>query len=44
MSEMKTDCGAVVNGSGKVIGKITMQDAIQAMARPRREDNGTRYK
>ncbi|MDB2390654.1 glycine betaine/L-proline ABC transporter ATP-binding protein [Alphaproteobacteria bacterium] len=44
MSEAKTDSGAVVNSAGKVIGKITMQDAIKAMARPRRAENGTRYK
>ena len=44
MSELKTDSGAVVNSAGKVIGKITMQDAIQAMARPIRAENGTRYK
>ena len=44
MSELKTDSGAVVNSAGKVIGKITMQDAIQAMARPLRAENGTRYK
>jgi len=44
MSEAKTESGAVVNSKGKVIGKITMQDAIQAMARPLRAENGTRYK
>ena len=44
MSDLKTDSGAVVNSAGKVIGKITMQDAIQAMARPIRAENGTRYK
>jgi CBS domain containing-hemolysin-like protein len=44
MSEAKTESGAVVNSKGKVIGKITMHDAIQAMARPLRAENGTRYK
>ena len=44
LNKSKTDCGAVVNGEGKVVGKITMKDAIQAMARPQRSETGTRYK
>jgi len=34
----------VVDTKGKVIGKITMKDAIKAMARSQRSETGTRYK
>jgi glycine betaine/proline transport system ATP-binding protein len=44
LNQTKTDIGAVVDGKGKVVGKITMKDAIQAMARPQRAETGTRYK
>lgn len=44
LSQSKTDSGAVVDGKGKVVGKINMRDAIQAMARPQRARTGTRYK
>ena len=44
MSQSKVISGAVVDGKGKVVGKITMKDAIQAMARPQRAETGTRYK
>jgi glycine betaine/proline transport system ATP-binding protein len=44
LNKSKTDSGAVVDGEGKVVGKITMKDAIQAMARPQRSETGTRYK
>ncbi|MGB1057999.1 MAG: quaternary amine ABC transporter ATP-binding protein, partial [Candidatus Puniceispirillaceae bacterium] len=44
LNQSKTDSGAVVDGKGKVVGKISMRDAIQAMARPQRADTGTRYK
>ena len=44
MSQSKVISGAVVDGKGKVIGKITMDDAINAMARPQRAETGTRYK
>ena len=44
MSESNVNSGAVVDSAGKVVGKITMQDAIQAMARPRRKETGKRYK
>ena len=44
LNKSKTDSGAVVDGEGKVLGKITMKDAIQAMARPQRSETGTRYK
>jgi glycine betaine/proline transport system ATP-binding protein len=44
LNQSKTDSGAVVDGKGKVVGKITMKDAIQAMARPQRSETGTRYK
>ena len=44
LNKSKTDSGAVVDGEGKVVGKITMKDAIQAMARPQRAATGTRYK
>jgi len=38
------DSGAVVGGDGKTIGKISMANAIAAMARPDRGDEGPRYK
>jgi len=38
------DSGAVVGDDGKTIGKITMANAIAAMARPDREIEGPRYK
>ena len=44
MNEAKSDVGAIVDKKGKVIGKISMQDAIRAMARPNRVDGGARYK
>ena len=44
LNRSKSDSGAVVNSDGKTIGKITMRDAIQAMARPKRAAVGTRYK
>ena len=44
MSESNVNSGGVVDSAGKVVGKITMQDAIQAMARPRRKETGKRYK
>jgi glycine betaine/proline transport system ATP-binding protein len=44
MSQSKVISGAVVDGKGKVVGKITMKDAISAMARPQRTETGTRYK
>jgi glycine betaine/proline transport system ATP-binding protein len=44
MNEAKSDVGAIVDKKGKVIGKITMDDAIRAMARPNRVDGGARYK
>ena len=44
MNEAKTDSGTVVDPMGKVIGKITMRDAIKAMSRPHRHETGTRYK
>ena len=44
LNRSKTYAGAIVDSKGKVIGKITMKDAIQAMARPQRETTGTRYK
>ena len=44
LNQSKTDTGAIVDSTGKVIGKITMKDAIQAMARPQRAANRTRYK
>jgi glycine betaine/proline transport system ATP-binding protein len=44
LNQSKTDAGAIVDSTGKVIGKITMKDAIQAMARPQRAATRTRYK
>ena len=44
LNQSKTDTGAVIDGKGKVIGKITMKDAIMAMARPQRSQTGARYK
>jgi glycine betaine/proline transport system ATP-binding protein len=38
------DSGAVIGDDGKTIGKITMANAIAAMARPDREIEGPRYK
>jgi len=38
------DSGAVTGEDGKTIGKITMANAIAAMARPDREIEGQRYK
>jgi glycine betaine/proline transport system ATP-binding protein len=38
------DSGVVVDKTGKTIGKITMQAAIAAMARPDRAADGARYK
>jgi glycine betaine/proline transport system ATP-binding protein len=44
LNQSKADSGAVVDTKGKVIGKITMKDAIKAMARSQRSETGTRYK
>ena len=44
LNQSKTDSGAVIDGNGKVVGKITMKDAIQAMARPQRSQTRARYK
>ncbi len=44
LNQSKADSGAVVDAKGKVIGKITMKDAIKAMARSQRSETGTRYK
>ena len=44
LNKSKTDTGAVIDGNDKVVGKITMKDAIQAMARPQRSEARTRYK
>ena len=44
LNQSKTDSGAVIDGKGKVIGKITMKDAIMAMARPKRSQTGARYR
>ena len=44
LNQSETESGAVVDDKGKVVGKITMKDAIQAMARPQRAETGTRYK
>ncbi len=44
LNQSKTDTGAVIDGKGKVIGKITMKDAIIAMARPQRSQTVARYK
>lgn len=38
------DSGAVVGDDGKTIGKISMKNAIAAMARPDRDEEGPRYK
>ena len=38
------DSGAVVGDDGKTIGKISMVNAIAAMARPDRGNEGPRYK
>jgi glycine betaine/proline transport system ATP-binding protein len=44
LNQSKTNTGAVVDSKGKIVGKITMKDAIMAMARPQRAQTGTRYK
>jgi glycine betaine/proline transport system ATP-binding protein len=44
MSQAKTDSAAIVDSNSKVVGKITMQDAIQAMTRPARKEVEARYK
>ena len=44
LNQSKADSGAVVDAKGKVVGKITMKDAIKAMARSQRSETGTRYK
>jgi CBS-domain-containing membrane protein len=38
------DSGAVVNEDGQTIGKIEMNSAITAMARPERDKGTPRYK
>jgi glycine betaine/proline transport system ATP-binding protein len=38
------DSGTVIGDNGKTIGKISMANAIAAMARPNRGDEGPRYK
>jgi glycine betaine/proline transport system ATP-binding protein len=44
LSQAGKDAGAVVDRSGKTIGKITMKAAIAAMARPDRMADAVRYK
>jgi glycine betaine/proline transport system ATP-binding protein len=44
MNEQNSDSAAIVDSKGKVVGKISLKDAIRAMARPDREAAGTRYK
>ncbi len=44
LNKSKTDTGSVVDDKGKIVGKITMKDAIMAMARPQRAQTGARYK
>ena len=44
LSHAGKDTGAVVDRSGKTIGKITMKAAIAAMARPDRMVETVRYK
>ncbi|MEL0061964.1 MAG: glycine betaine/L-proline ABC transporter ATP-binding protein [Candidatus Puniceispirillum sp.] len=44
LSQAGKDSGAVVDRSGKMIGKITMKAAIAAMARPDRTADAARYK
>ena len=38
------DSGAVVGDNGKTLGRISMKNAIAAMARPDRDEEGPRYK
>ena len=38
------DSGVVIGDNGKTIGKISMTNAIAAMARPDRGGEGPRYK
>ena len=38
------DSGAVVGDNGKTLGRISMKNAIAAMARPDRDGEGPRYK
>ena len=44
LSSAGKDSGTVVNGDGKTIGKIEMNNAIAAMARPERDKGTPRYK
>ncbi len=44
LANANKDSGVVVDKAGKTIGKITMQAAIAAMARPDRAAKGARYK
>ena len=44
LSSAGKDSGIVVNGDGKTIGKIEMNSAIAAMARPERDKGTPRYK
>ena len=44
LSQAGKDAGAVVDRSGKTIGRITMKAAIAAMARPDRTADAARYK
>ena len=44
LSSAGKDSGTVINGDGKTIGKIEMNNAIAAMARPERDKGTPRYK
>ena len=44
LSSVGNDSGTVVDGDGKTIGKIKMNNAIAAMARPERDKGAPRYK
>ena len=44
LSSACKDSGTVVDGDGKTIGKIEMNNAIAAMARPERDKGTPRYK
>lgn len=44
LSSAGKDSGTVVDGDGKTIGKIEMNNAIAAMARPERDKGTPRYK
>ena len=44
LSSVGKDSGTVVDGDGKTVGKIEMNNAIAAMARPERDKGTPRYK